>query len=116
MIFLLQHVDQDWIEGELDSEKGIFPGSYVNIVVDCHNVADNKPELAELEKLLCDSFYLQTGGQYRVVFSFPGEREGDLGVEQGDLVTVIRHSDQHWCWVSNVRYNIESDQQRKSSS
>ena len=43
MIFLLQHVDQDWIEGELDSEKGIFPRTYVNIVVDCKTVNDNKP-------------------------------------------------------------------------
>ena len=25
MIFLLQHVDSDWLEGELDCQRGIFP-------------------------------------------------------------------------------------------
>ena len=107
MIFLLKHVDDDWIEGELDGEKGIFPRSYVNIVVDCAKIQEEKPELAELEKLLCDSFYLQTGAWYKVVFSFTGEREGDLGVQMGELVRVVSHSDTHWCWVMNTRYLTE---------
>ena len=84
-------------------EKGIFPGSYVNIVVDCTKIQEEKPELAELEKLLCDSFYLVAGSWYKVVFSFTGEREGDLGVQMGELVRVVSHSDTHWCWVMNSR-------------
>ena len=62
-----------------------------------------KPALAELEVLLCDSFYLVAGHSYRVVFSFAGERAGDLAVCQGELVTVVSHSDQHWCSVMNSR-------------
>ena len=103
MIFLVQHVDQDWIEGELDGVRGIFPGSYVNIVVDCNKTQDSKPDLDELEMLLCDSFYLQQGAEYKVVFSFQGERAGDLGVKEGELVRVVSHSDQHWCYVRNSR-------------
>ena len=102
MIFLLQHVDHDWLEGEMDGVKGILPSSYVSIVVDC--MINTKPELGELEMLLRDSFYLATGSEYRVVFTFPGEREGDLGVTQGEVVKVVSHRDQHWCTVSNSRY------------
>ena len=27
VIFLLQHVDNEWLEGEIDGVKGIFPGN-----------------------------------------------------------------------------------------
>ena len=103
MVFLLQHVDHDWLEGEMDGEKGILPSSYVSIVVDC--VINTKPELGELEMLLRDSFYLVTGSEYRVAFTFTGEREGDLGVTMGEVVTVVSHRDQHWCTVTNTRYD-----------
>ena len=99
VVWLLQHVDADWVEGELDGERGILPAAYISIVVDILA----KPALAELEVLLCDSFYLVAGLSYRVVFSFAGERAGDLAVCQGELVTVVSHSDQHWCSVMNSR-------------
>ena len=99
VVWLLQHVDADWVEGELDGERGILPAAYISIVVDILA----KPALAELEVLLCDSFYLVAGHSYRVVFSFAGERPGDLAVCQGELVTVVSHSDQHWCSVMNSR-------------
>ena len=109
MVFLLQHVDHDWLEGEMDGEKGILPSSYVSIVVDC--VINTKPELGELEMLLRDSFYLATGSEYRVAFTFSGEREGDLGVTQGEVVTVVSHRDQHWCTVTNTRYDNKENGQ-----
>ncbi|XP_070200464.1 dynamin-binding protein-like [Littorina saxatilis] len=35
IVTLIQHVDEDWIEGELDGKIGIFPSSFVEIIVDC---------------------------------------------------------------------------------
>ena len=87
MIFLLQHVDGDWLEGELDCQRGIFPKSYITIVVDCPTLF---PEL---------DVAVVTGSQYRVVFSFTGEREGDLSVREGDFVTILSQTDLHWCLV-----------------
>ena len=28
-------MDNEWLEGEVDGQRGIFPISYVNVIVDC---------------------------------------------------------------------------------
>ena len=35
IVTLIQHTDEQWIEGELDGRIGLFPATYVEIVVDC---------------------------------------------------------------------------------
>ena len=30
-----RYVDNEWLEGEVDGQRGIFPISYVNVIVDC---------------------------------------------------------------------------------
>ena len=35
MVYLRKYVDSEWLEGDIDGSVGIFPISYVNIVVDC---------------------------------------------------------------------------------
>ena len=35
IVTLIQHVDEDWIEGELDGKIGLFPATFVEIIVDC---------------------------------------------------------------------------------
>lgn len=35
IVTLIQHIDEQWIEGELDGKIGVFPANYVEIVVDC---------------------------------------------------------------------------------
>ncbi|KAK3103515.1 hypothetical protein FSP39_019815 [Pinctada imbricata] len=35
IIYLIQHIDEQWTEGEIDGKIGIFPTSFVSIIVDC---------------------------------------------------------------------------------
>ena len=35
IVKLLRHVDEQWIEGELNGQTGIFPASYVEIIIEC---------------------------------------------------------------------------------
>ena len=35
MVYLNRYVDNEWLEGEVDGQRGIFPISYVNVIVDC---------------------------------------------------------------------------------
>ena len=102
MIFLLRHVDDDWSEGEMDGQRGIFPKSYVNIIVDC----SHKQELGDLEFLSFEQpesqqtgLYLQPSAYYRVAFSFTAETESDLSLSEGDIVKIISQNDEHWCYV-----------------
>ena len=30
-----RYVDNEWLEGEVDGQRGIFPIAYVNVIVDC---------------------------------------------------------------------------------
>ncbi|XP_013387330.1 dynamin-binding protein [Lingula anatina] len=41
IVELLQHVDEDWIEGVIDNNIGVFPASYVEIIVDCPWAAES---------------------------------------------------------------------------
>ena len=105
MIFLLQHVSTDWLEGELDCQRGIFPRSYVNIVVDCPSPCPSpRPQLD-----------LLAGRQYRVLFSFTGERPGDLSLEAGRLVTIISQSGADWCLVSTSSISSTSSTSNTST-
>ncbi|KAL4224790.1 hypothetical protein ACF0H5_015486 [Mactra antiquata] len=44
IVTLIQHVDDQWIEGELDGKIGVFPSNYIEIVVDCPYAYDNGVE------------------------------------------------------------------------
>ena len=104
MVFLLRHVDNDWSEGEMDGQRGIFPKSYVNIIVDC----SHKQELGDLEFLSFEQpesqqtgLYLQPSAYYRVAFGFNAETESDLSLSEGEIVKIISQNDEHWCYVKN---------------
>ncbi|XP_062618724.1 dynamin-binding protein-like, partial [Saccostrea cucullata] len=50
IVYLVQHVDDQWTEGEIDGRIGLFPTCFVSIIVDCpyafsENEAVNKTEV-----------------------------------------------------------------------
>ncbi|XP_057381641.1 dynamin-binding protein-like [Daphnia carinata] len=42
-VYLLKHVNAEWMEGEVNGRKGIFPTLFVQIVVDCDGPSTNNP-------------------------------------------------------------------------
>jgi hypothetical protein len=105
MVFLTRQVDGDWMQGETDGQTGIFPKSYVNIVVDVSPrgsigcLADL--ELLSLEPSQPTAGILQQGSVYRVAFSFEAEVATDLSLAAGEEVTVLEHSEPNWALVRN---------------
>lgn len=98
IVHLIRHVDDGWLEGEIDGRKGIFPVSYVNILVDCDRGwkgntfgsedADNRASLSPRSHA-------------KVMYSFDAQMNGDLSVREGDIVMVMKIVDQDWCEVRN---------------
>lgn len=42
-VFLIRHVNAEWMEGETsDGRKGIFPTSFLEILIDCHEAKNNQ--------------------------------------------------------------------------
>ncbi|ELU16231.1 hypothetical protein CAPTEDRAFT_105924, partial [Capitella teleta] len=74
IVTLVCHVDEQWTEGELDGQRGIFPRSYVEIIVDL-----------EEEELYG-----------RVMYDFQAVSDRDLNLAEGDTVTILSQPDEHW--------------------
>ncbi|GFR63562.1 dynamin-binding protein [Elysia marginata] len=47
IVTLIRHVDADWTEGEVDGKQGLFPTSFVDIVVDCAPYKDSSTMYVE---------------------------------------------------------------------
>lgn len=76
IVHLIRHIDNEWIEGEVDGRVGIFPKSFVEIIVDCDlnmNEHNGEHNISISEEFPPDSFG-------RVLYDFDGELEGDLRV------------------------------------
>jgi len=123
IVTLIQHVDQNWIEGEIDGNIGLFPANFVEIVVDCPYAysTDNSESLwspsdinnqTEETPLESDETCKQTPSYVRsvsdteesyalVLYNFDAETSNDLTVHEGETVTVVQHVDDNWVYVRN---------------
>lgn len=108
VVHLLRHIDSDWAEGSIDNEKGIFPKSYVNIVVDCDDsnqdnevLYSNIAEISNEEETPVEYSDLQPGTTMKVEHPFQAQLEGDLTVSEGEIVTVVELANQDWINVRN---------------
>jgi hypothetical protein len=110
IVTLCRHIDKDWIEGKIDEKKGIFPKSYINILVDCEDygsaVGDTShSHLNELQQSsLC---YMNTETELtpnvfaKVLYNFDAQMNGDLSVHKDEVVWVVGKETEDWCEVRN---------------
>lgn len=98
VVHLTRHIDSEWMEGMIDTTKGIFPSSYVNIIVDC---AETKENQAEPEVMPAKKDALEPGAAVKVSFTFDAQMDGDLSVHEGEIVTVMEMANEDWVNVRN---------------
>ena len=117
IVVLIRYVDDQWMEGEINGQRGIFPINYIDIIVDCargsepqNGTTSAAPPLTLLPAPVGPgpgAGPLDTpGGQYpeeygedvygRVLFDFTAESDRDLDMVEGDTVTVLRKLNEHW--------------------
>lgn len=100
VVHLIKHIDSEWMEGTIDDRKGIFPISYVNIIVDC---IENSSEQNFFNQDITTTEYneLVPGTQAKVEYTFKAQMDGDLSVIEGDVVTVINMANSDWVNVED---------------
>ncbi|KAL6447579.1 hypothetical protein ACFW04_000046 [Cataglyphis niger] len=98
IIHLTRHIDSEWMEGMIDTTKGIFPSSYVNIIVDC---AEIKQTQVQSEIMPAKKDALEPGVTVKVLFTFDAQMDGDLSVHENEIVTVVEMANEDWVNVKN---------------
>jgi len=76
IVHLIRHIDNEWIEGEIDGRIGIFPKSFVEIIVDCE--VNSRANDVNSNITICEEF--PTDSFARVLYDYDGEVEADLKV------------------------------------
>ncbi|XP_014482801.1 PREDICTED: dynamin-binding protein-like [Dinoponera quadriceps] len=100
VVHLTRHIDSEWMEGMIDTTKGIFPSSYVNIIVDCVE-AENIQAQPEVDAIPAKKHALEPGVTVKVLYTFDAQMDGDLSVHEGDVVTVVDTANEDWVNVKN---------------
>ncbi|XP_072162827.1 uncharacterized protein [Diadema setosum] len=124
-INLRRRIDQNWLEGELDGNVGLFPAEFVEIVVDIppgyvppevkpksgakpvasagHSVLSSasQGDVAVVKPQLLDVGQGKgspsiKGRRAKVLYDFNAETEHDLMAKQGDILTIVTKPDNEW--------------------
>ena len=109
VVHLIKHVDSEWAEGSIESVKGIFPVSYVKIIIGYNH--ENKKNVMVEEK--SDNFanqdnFFQSEMLARVGYTFKARMNGDLSVREGDIITIVEVVNKDWVIVKNKKGEIGS--------
>ena len=102
IVNLIRHIDEQWMEGEIDGKIGIFPSNYVEVIVDClwaDEYDPNDSSMAVSSELPMELEYTTpewTDVYGRVMFDFTAETSEELTLSEGDTVTVLRQLDDEW--------------------
>ena len=95
MIYLNRYVDQEWVEGEIDNHKGMFPINYVNIIVDCDtNYSEKSTAVTVHDNLLPDTYH-------KVLYNFHAQMDGDITVAEGEVIRIKEQQNVDWVVVEN---------------
>ncbi|XP_064477545.1 dynamin-binding protein-like [Ornithodoros turicata] len=93
LITMIRHIDDEWTEGELNGEVGLFPTDFVDIIVDCSEAAaptqDSTPVVSEFR----DEEPARFG---RALFDFTGDVAGDLPLRAGDVIVLLGRLNSDW--------------------
>ncbi|XP_043263549.1 uncharacterized protein B0303.7-like isoform X1 [Colletes gigas] len=77
IIYLIKKVNDDWMEGRIGNQQGIFPINFIDIKVPLPGIPDNV---------------------VTAIYSFNGETPEDLPFSEGSKITVLSRISQDWLY------------------
>ena len=104
LILLRKRAGSQWMEGELDGYIGLFPASFVDIEIDL------KEEIPPLDESSTESIHSKhsvanvavkqtewkAGDKARALYHFSAMHQGDIELNEGDLLDIVRVVDDNW--------------------
>lgn len=123
MVYLKKYIDKEWMEGEVDGNRGLVPIGYVNVIVDCLEVVEEIPASAQQSQNVINTDFalgvteldptytnrenvgskIKPDTYHKVLFTFQAQMEGDLNVVEGEVIRVMEDGNEnaHWVMVEN---------------
>uniref|UniRef100_A0A671M7R7 SH3 domain containing 19 n=1 Tax=Sinocyclocheilus anshuiensis TaxID=1608454 RepID=A0A671M7R7_9TELE len=112
VIRLKEYVGDEWARGEVNSQVGIFPLNFVEVLEDLppapvQKSAPNKIALPGKTSAVDPSFIVclqaeRNSAEWAVaLYDFTAETEEDLAFQQGDRILVTAHIDDEW-WSGQI--------------
>ncbi|CAL7946017.1 unnamed protein product [Xylocopa violacea] len=77
VIYLIRKVNEDWMEGRIGNEQGIFPVNFIDIKVPLPEIPDNV---------------------VTAIYPFKGETMEDLTFDEGEKITVVSRISEDWLY------------------
>ena len=106
-IFLHKRLNSQWMEGEIDGNVGIFPSSFVIVEVELPPDKDeflngdfspknSSPKRGSHINTAMSKIQWKVGMKGRALFHFSALYSGDLELNKGDIVRVLRVDGDNW--------------------
>uniref|UniRef100_A0A915CGC2 Dynamin-binding protein n=2 Tax=Parascaris univalens TaxID=6257 RepID=A0A915CGC2_PARUN len=92
IITVRRYVDEQWVEGELDGKMGIFPASFVRMIVDLP-IAMHPSEFPKSHE--------NDIGMASALFSFTARHNDELSVSEGESVSIVKMINDEWAYCFN---------------
>uniref|UniRef100_A0A915E1K9 SH3 domain-containing protein n=1 Tax=Ditylenchus dipsaci TaxID=166011 RepID=A0A915E1K9_9BILA len=104
IIYLTAKMNEEWLEGESQTNgfTGIFPASFVEVVVDLEPVPSSDPDNTPNQNTMHN---LSTSGVASVLHDFTGRYEDELSAKAGDSLKVVEIIDENWVRCQNLANN-----------
>lgn len=77
VVYLIRKINEDWVEGRIGNQQGIFPINFIDIKVPLPGIPDNI---------------------VTAVYSFKGETTEDLVFDEGEKITVLSRISHDWLY------------------
>lgn len=85
---LLEKLDDEWYRGQIKGRTGIFPASFVKVLVDVPG-----PDNCKRKSLTSTSI---TGPRCMARFEFSGEQDGELSFAEGEIIRLKEYVNEEW--------------------
>ncbi|CAL4086072.1 unnamed protein product, partial [Meganyctiphanes norvegica] len=95
IIHLVKHINSHWTLGTLGKSNGIFPTSYVDIIVDCIHSSEERFLMRSMSVSAAAAYLGHAVAQY----DFEGVQAGDISMKKNDILKIVKYVDNNWAIV-----------------